>query len=135
MDGTLIFIIVIAAAALGLHIYGVKSENSRLRTTRLRFFKWVAAIIFIQFMIGVVFGTYQGYFADIVSLLFALAMAYPFAQVLVRRCRDSGWTKGAAYACAVPYLGTFISLILLFKGSEPGPLRSELASETTGIQH
>ncbi|MBO6521287.1 MAG: DUF805 domain-containing protein [Rhodospirillales bacterium] len=130
MDGALIFILVIAAAALALHIYGVRSENSRLRATRMDFFKWVAAIFIIQFMIGFVFGAYSGYVVNIASLLFAMAVAYPFAQVLVRRCRDAGWTKGAAYACAVPYLGTFISLVLLFKGSEPGPLRPDLNPET-----
>lgn len=134
MDGSAIFILAVVAAAIGLHIYGVRSENSRLRATRMDYLKWVVVILGVQFMIGIIFGIVSDAMADVVSILFSLATAYPFSQVLVRRCRDAGWTKGAAYACAVPLLGTFISLILLFKGPEPGPLRPELNSETRHIQ-
>ena len=124
MDIMLRLIFSLIASSIGIFIFGVHSENSRLRATRIDLLKWLIPIFCIGALIEIIFGSPYGYLDELIFFAFNTLISYPLAQTITRRCRDAGWAKSAAYACVIPYLGLFICLILLFKRSEPGPLRS-----------
>ena len=99
-----------------LHVYGVFKENTTLRASRLELLKWYACIVGLS--LPVFFATREPFpFSDhiVVLVSFTLSgLAYFFGQVLVRRCRDSGWPKVTAYFTAAPYIGGIVVLLLLF---------------------
>ena len=78
-----------------LHVYGVFKENTTLRASRLELLKWYACIVGLS--LPVFFATREPFpFSDHIVVLVSFTLtglAYFFGQVLVRRCRDSGWPK------------------------------------------
>lgn len=112
----LLLVVTLEVLKFALHIYGVFKERTTIKVPRLELLKWYVCIAGISLIGLVVVRTSIPYLDHIIVLisLILTGLAYPFAQIIVRRCRDSGWPKLAAYMAAAPYIGGIVILLLLF---------------------
>jgi len=124
MDGGTIMFLVTIFVPAGVWIVAVRSESSGEYVTRIEFFGY--------FLVAITVGAFAVVLADhvnapagrIITAAVASIVNYLFAPQTVRRCRDAGWDKTLAYLAVIPFVGFFIFLALIFKGSADGSAKS-----------
>lgn len=112
----LLVLIALELAKFVLHILGVYKESSNSKASRLELLEWYVCMIALA-LVALVTTRYPfplTVHAIVLSVMVQTGLTYYFAQVLVRRCRDSGWPKATAYFAAAPYIGGIVALLLLF---------------------
>ena len=123
-----LIVLVVLFFIFGLPLLGVINENSEKRATRREFLYWVIAYFGGAYLIQIL-GDLTGSIeiAYPVSVIFVLAIAYPFYQRVVRRSRDAGMGKKIAYISVIPIVYFVCFLILLIKPSKEQPYEDVFA--------
>ena len=88
------------------------------------------ALYFLAFNIALIlYGAMAGFVGEMnpslgmVMVLLWLPVAYSGLVVIAQRCRDFGWAGWAALIIAVPVIGVFFIIALLFIPGTSGPNR------------
>lgn len=133
MGGFSIWHLLIVVLIFGIPAIAVATERSEARIARKQYIAWIAGIIAVEIVLGVIaeaIGRKGGASPALggIGMLIRLGLVFFLYRLFVQRCRDAGIGKWLAYVAIIPVVNLAVMVFLMFKPTAPATVGPEGAA-------